>query len=158
MNEVIQFLKAALTPVTAVTAVIGCWIAIRQYQTKQLELRLARYDKRFKVYQALKDFIVDVIANPKISANAVRQFDIATNEATFLFEEDICEYLALVRRQAQEMGSLSLQIEELLADRQMNEKRSQLVQQKTKLADWFFDQLNDSKKNFERYLSVRDRK
>src|SRR5208283_1867662 len=75
MDETIQFLKAALTPVTAVTAVIGCWIPIRQYRTKQLELRLARYDKRFKVYQALKDFIADVIDNPKISADAVRRFD-----------------------------------------------------------------------------------
>jgi uncharacterized ubiquitin-like protein YukD len=158
VNEAIQILKAALAPVTAVTAVVGCWIAIRQYQSKQLDLQLARYDKRFKVYQALKDFIADVISDPKISSNAVRQFDIATNEASFLFEDDICEYLALVRQQSQAMGHLSLQIEELLADPQINEKRSQLVQQKIKLADWFFDQFKDSKKKFDRYLSVRDTK
>lgn len=158
MNETIQILKAALAPVTAVTAVVGCWLAIRQYQIKRLDLQLARYDKRFKVYQALKDFIAEVIADPKISPNSVRQFDIATNEASFLFEKDICEYLALVRQKSQEMGQLSLQIQELLADSQINEKRTQLVQQKVKLADWFFDQFHESKNKFEKYLSVRDKK
>jgi signal transduction histidine kinase len=157
MDEVIQFLKAALTPVTAVTAVIGCWIAIRQYQTKQLELRLARYDKRFKVYQALKDFISAVISERKIPANAVREFDIATNEASFLFEDDICEYLALVRKRAEEMNNLNSQIEELLANRERNPDRTRLVEEKTKLADWFFDEFKASKKKFERYLSVKDK-
>lgn len=157
MNETIQYLNAALTPVTAVTAVIACWIAVKQYQAKKLDLKLARYDKRFKVYQALKDFIADVIADPKISPNAVRQFDIATNEASFLFEEDVCEYLALVRQQSHAMGSLCLQIEPLLADRERNPERTRLVEEKSKLANWFFDQFADSKKKFERYLSVRDK-
>ena len=157
MDDAIQFLKAALTPVTAVTAVIGCWIAIRQYQTKQLELRLARYDRRFKVYQALKDFISAVISESKISANTVREFDIATNEASFLFYDDVCEYLTLVRNRAEEMNSLNSQIEELLVDRERNPERTRLSQEKQKLADWFFNEFAASKKKFERYLSVRDK-
>ena len=158
MNEAIQFLKAGLTLVTGVTAVVGCWIAIRQFQIKELDLRLARYDKRFKVYQALKDFIADVIDNPKISPDAVRCFDIATNEASFLFEDDICDYLILVRQRSQEVGHLSLEIEEnLSANREMNERRSQLVRQKQESLNWFFDQFSASKKKFESYLSVRDK-
>ena len=154
MDEIIQFLKAALTPVTAVVA---CWVALRQYQAKKLVLNLARYDKRFKVYQALKDFIADVIDNPKISPDAVRRFDIATNEASFLFEDDICDYLTLVRQRSQAVGHLSLEIEEdLSANREMNEKRSQLVRQNQESLSWFFDQFSSSKKKFERYLSVRD--
>ncbi|MCU0785022.1 MAG: hypothetical protein MUF81_13445, partial [Verrucomicrobia bacterium] len=98
MDGTIQFLKAALTPVTAVTAVIGCWIAIRQYQIKQLELRLARHDKCYRVYAALRDFISAVVSERRISVDTVRQFDVATNEASFLFGDDICEYLAFVRQ------------------------------------------------------------
>jgi hypothetical protein len=153
MNEVVQFLKAALAPIAALFA---CWVAFRQYQIKKLELRLARYDRRFKIYQALKDFIATVINDPKISADAVRQFDIATNEASFLFEEDVCEYLALIRRKSQSMADLSRRIEELLVDRQMNDERTVLVNEKLQLADWFFDQFHDSKNQFARYLSVRD--
>jgi len=156
MTDLLPFLNAALTPVTVVTAVVACWVAIRQYQAKKLDLKLARYDKRFKVYQALKDFIAGVIDEPSITAITVRQFDIATNEASFLFEDEVCNYLKLLRKRAEEMGSLTSQIERLLADRERNEDRTHLVRQKSELAEWFFNQFDDSKTKFEKYLSIKD--
>lgn len=157
MCEAIEFLKALLTPVTAVTAVIGCWIAIRQYQTKQFELRLARYDKRFKIYLALNDFVSAVISEPKMSANAVRQFDIATNEASFLYEDDICEYLALVRKKAEEMNRVNSQIEDLACRTERSSETTRLAAEKRELIDWFFNEFTASKKRFTKYLSMRDR-
>ena len=156
MKDAIEFLKAGLTIVTAATAVIGCWIAIRQYRTRESDLRLARYDKRFKVYQALKDFISAVISERRISPDAVRQFDIATSEASFLFGDDVCEYLTQVRKRAEEMNSLNSQIDQLLSDNQRNPERTRLVGEKTKLANWFFDEFTASKTKFERYLSVKE--
>lgn len=151
MCEWIKIFSGFLTPVIAL---VTTYIAIQQYRTNKTKLRLELYHQRFKVFEALMEFVGNVVSQ-QVSAETVKLFDAETNEASFLFGSDVCDYLALVRNKAAEIGQLSSQIEALMKY-PVNEERTKLVNQKVELIKWFYEQLPISKAKFAKYLAIAD--
>ncbi len=149
MKDIASGFAGFLTPVIAVTM---AYIAYQQYRTNNLKLKFDLYEKRFKIYQALMDFISFVVSFPEMNAEEVRKLDFARAESCFLFGEDIPPYLTSIRDKAAQINFINSQIKEL-ASLDRNSERTRLVNQKLKLIEWFYQQVDESKTNFCKYLS-----
>jgi hypothetical protein len=149
VEEIAGWLRGLLTPVIAV---IATYIAYQQYKNNKLKLKFDLYEKRFRVYQALVDFISFVISFPEIKVEEVRKLDSARAESHFLFGEDIPQYLLSVRDKAAQLTTLNSQVNEL-ASSDRNPERTKLVNQKLEVIEWFHQQLEESRKKFGKYLS-----
>ena len=75
-------------------------------EDRKLRLRLDLFERRFRVYQAVREFICDVSFG-KIGQEQVVQLDVAREEAFFLFAGDsnLLGYLEELRKKAEDYAS-----------------------------------------------------
>ena len=147
-----MFMNCIGNMLTPLIAVIATWIAYQQYHTNRLKLKFDMYEKRLKIYQALMDFIGTVTSFPEMKVEEVKKFDIARSESVFLFGKDIPQYLQTVRDQAAAITMLNSQIKELMSDERVP-ARTELVNEKLKIIDWFYKQVEIAQGKFSRYLA-----
>src|SRR5438046_2399403 len=62
-------------------------IKLDSQEQRQFQLRLDLYDRRFRIYQAVSDFIGNIISN-NVGQQQMIEFDLARKEACFLFAGD----------------------------------------------------------------------
>ena len=93
---------SVLTPIASVLAAItalalSTWVAYRQRQIQELQLRQNLFDKRYSIFQTVEDFMNYVLQNDgsiNIISAEFRRFRDAREQAEFLFETDVSKYLA----------------------------------------------------------------
>lgn len=93
-----------LTLLTIINAGIVAYVALRQHQLAKDKLKLDLFEKRFDIYKSLKSFIED-ISNPTIESKVKLYKD--TQEAVFLFEDDIIKYLDEILEKASKLYAIN---------------------------------------------------
>src|SRR6266540_3624673 len=147
-RDPIDLLAAALTPTIAL---LGIYIAWRQHRLQREKLRLALYERRFKVYRALMDFLGAVIRDAVVSVEGHRRFRIETAEAEFLFEKEVAAYLADVSKRALRFRELN---ERLRANAMpMGVDRTTVVEEESAELTWLSAQVEAGAGIFSPYLS-----
>lgn len=68
----ISILQGLLTPTMAA---FGGYIAWQQWKTEQNKLRLDLFDRRFLVFQALRDFMSEVRSRGRVSDRSLFEFN-----------------------------------------------------------------------------------
>ncbi len=124
MNVIINLFSAALTPVIAIITV---YIAYQQYQTNRYKLRLDLYDKRFKVFLGLREFLSNIIQNADVSNEAIFQFNLATSESVFLFDKEVSNYLQNIKEAAINIRKQNSRLHS--SNLPMGEERAKLAQE-----------------------------
>ena len=84
------YLAALLTPTVAV---LGSFIAYRQWRLAQNKLKLDLFDRRFSVYEAARTFLASIMTSGKAKDEEVFKFMVATREAKWLLNASVAEYL-----------------------------------------------------------------
>ena len=143
----VEIASACLTPVIAVLVVHIAW---QQHKTSRDNLRLALYEKRFRVYAGLNDLITAVIREADVSLEDLRKLDAATNERVFLFGNDIDKYIQEVRKKAVRLRHVNKQLH--YGDLPVGDRRNQLAEEDQGLLHWFTEQLSNSGEKFREYL------
>ncbi len=132
-----------------VIAAIVAYIAWQQHKTNRDKLRLDLYDRRFKVFDRVKIFVTDVFLEQRVSEEQLGQYRGATAEATFLFKDDILEYLKDVTKKAYELQRVNRAIKTNLSQ----EKHRQATDNQRVLLKWFGAQsAGGCVKRFKEYL------
>jgi hypothetical protein len=108
------------------------WIAYKQMRIAAAKLNLDLYEKRFKVFDAARQFLVDVVQSAHVDAGRVVAFNVVTADAVFLFEKEVEEYLDSLRDRILRLKRLKAQ--ETAADEYGEEEKRQ------KLGDLAADQ------------------
>lgn len=103
---------------------------------KERGLSVELYERRLRIYRAAKDLIGKVVAFAAIDMASVRQFGTDTEEAMFLFDQDVSEFLSELYRRAIRLATLS----EILKQEPLGERRIQHIDQQMQLVLWFNDQ------------------
>lgn len=87
-----NYLAALLTPTVAV---LGSFIAYRQWRTAQNKLKFDLFDRRFAVYEASRDLLASVMTSGKAKDEEVFKFKFlsATREAKWLLNNEVATYL-----------------------------------------------------------------
>jgi hypothetical protein len=150
MKAIIELLSAALTPVIALITV---YIAYQQYQTNRYKLRLDMYDKRFKVFLALREFISHILENADVSNEVIFKFNIATSESVFLFDKEIPNYLQDIRQAAINFRKQNIRLNS--SNLPVGEERNKLAQENSDLLNWLSNQFTTSEEKFAKYLRLK---
>jgi hypothetical protein len=75
--------------ITSSLAVLTFIFLVKQHQINKTHLKIAAYDKRIKIYNAVKDFIDHIIAGERADPSLTREFNVQIKEASFLFSEAV---------------------------------------------------------------------
>ncbi len=152
-REIIDLLSAALTSVTAVMVV---WIAYRQWKTDELRRRHETYEQRLRVYEAVQLYLVHIEQDAKVDLPQIVQMCAEASECTFLFGEEVQDYIDLLRQKGLKLRSLHSQL--YAPDGSSNlpdgEERNRGVEEEKKLLDWFIGQRDESRRLFRRHMGI----
>lgn len=76
------------------------WLAYRNHQVSRNQLKLALYDRRFKVYEAVKQLLVDATKTDTLTTDSVAAYLRGTTEARFLFDPPAVAFMDNIRKKA----------------------------------------------------------
>ena len=84
--------------VAAITSIFVAAVAFLQWRTAQQKAVLDLFDRRFKIYETVKNCVDQVGRNPQYFSEREKEFLKAVNEAYFLFGDDLHSYLEALRQ------------------------------------------------------------
>jgi len=143
----LQVLQGLLTPVIAMFAV---YIAYQQHKTARERLRLDLYNKRFSVYEALRDLLALIAREARVDLKHIFEFTGKTRDADFLFGAEVTGYIEEVRRRAIDFRYLS---DKLGADTlPAGPERDTIVEREHEHLEWFLGQFDIMQSMFRPYL------
>ncbi len=148
--ECLAVAQGLLTPLIALLAL---YIAFQQYIIGKRRLRLDLYDRRFAVFRALMDLHVRVFEAGAVNLQEIRVFMAKTNEASFLFDDEIPAYLGQVYQRAVDLMALNRKLES--TGLPTGEERTRASQESSALCAWFADELKSAKERFLPYLGFK---
>jgi hypothetical protein len=105
---------------------LGAWIAFKQVKIATAKLNLDLYDRRFKVFEAVRNLITQVMREAHVRLEDIRSFNLGVADATFLFESDVENYLTALRKKT---IALRTKVEQLRGMEEPNDRRNALVDQ-----------------------------
>jgi hypothetical protein len=99
----VQILQALAVPMIAA---VGAWVAIQQMRIARIKLQHDLYDRRYAVFQAVRRFLDEAVANSLVSSDTLRTFLVGTADAEFLFPDELAAYLVEMSRRARTAQSI----------------------------------------------------
>jgi len=137
----------------SVAVVVLAW---QQWRVADTKLRLDLFDRRYKVYDATKQFLAVIIREARFTHSQLIEFNIGTSDAEFLFRADVVDYLGQIRKRAVHMWTAQRLYEPL----PVGDERSRHVMAAHDDLSWLSDQITAMPKTFTPYLgfaTVRSR-
>ena len=94
----IPFCDAHRFDCAIVVSLVVAHVQYAQWRTANQKVVIDLYDRRLKVYGQLSRAIGPVVRDGEVSGAAFKDFMIAQTDATFLFGDDVLEYLKALRK------------------------------------------------------------
>ena len=116
---------------------------------KHRELSLELYDRRIRIYRTAKDLIGRVVALAAVDVDVVRQFGLDTEEAGFLFDQRVADFLAELYKRGISLEVLT----EILKQEPFGERRVQRVEKQMDLVLWFNGQFAELRSKMAPFLT-----
>src|ERR1700691_1638262 len=113
---------------TFIVAVIVAWIGLQQFFLAREKFKLDLFEKRFAIYKATQKFLVN-LGNPTLGFDVLIEFSRETQDALFLFEKEIVDYLDELHKKAGSLINTNLKCKQL----PMGTERFDLYEQETQL-------------------------
>lgn len=143
------YLAALLTPTVAV---LGSYIAYRQWHLAQNKLKLDLFDRRFSVFEAARSLIASIMTSGKAKDEDVFKFLLATREAKWLLDVSIAEYLdKQLYDKAIDLQTLDAELEGV----PVGEERTKNVSSQSEIKKWFAAQYKVLDEKFSPYLQLQ---
>jgi hypothetical protein len=124
-------------------------IALLQWRVADNKLRLDLFDRRYKVYDAARNFLASISRDASVTQSHLAEFNIGTSDAKFLFEPDVGEYLAEIRKRALHLRTTR---ELLKRPPASDDELVGLAQAESDAVLWLGDQITEMTKIFTPYL------
>ena len=152
-NESIQILQGLLTPFIACIAV---YIAYQQHKTARYRLRLDLYNKRFNVFNSTKSLLGKIARNGNVTNEELLDFLRSTDEAIFLFKQDISDYL----RELYEKGSTLQRFEKRINGSDFSKievkEKEKILDKRGEIFSWLTKQFKVCQQKFGEYLNFEN--
>lgn len=111
----VDLLTALLTPTIVL---FGSLIAFLQWRTNRNRLKHELFDRRYKQYEAVRDYLGSMLTSGRVENNLVLLSQ--TRGMEFLFDEDICKFVREIQLTASLFAALN---DELSSTSGENRKR-----------------------------------
>ena len=126
---------------------VAC-ILYLQYRLARQKFKLDMFDKRFSVYKATQKLLTIILVKGELEQQALFTFRADTQDAVFLFGQDIPSYLERIDKQVLELMVIPSRSQDL----PVGEERTRLCERKTELIGALMDELPRLKDIFAPYL------
>jgi len=77
---------------------VGAWLAWQQVGIARAKLQHDLYDRRYKVFNAVRDLISEVFEEGGASTKSLRAYFLATADAPFLLDDELSRYIDEIRK------------------------------------------------------------
>jgi len=149
MPLIVWYLQGFLTPVIGF---IATYIAFQQWKTKQLQLNLERYDRRLRIYEAVKKIIGIVTRDGDVKTEELLTFMTDAAQADFLFGSEIKQYIEEMYRRGIKLGAANKMYNHNRDKPGFNPQKT--VEEQTVQLNWFGQQYDVVTDKFKKYLNV----
>ena len=134
--------------IATLVAAIVAWTGYQQHLLAKEKFKLCLFEKRFAVYKGVQIFLTHISMKAKVDMDKLFEFRRDTQDAMFLFSDDIPKYLGSIDRKALDMWS---KVEEY-RDLPKGQERSRLCREETHLLHGLTKELPHLKDVFAPYL------
>lgn len=122
-------------------------MAAQQATIAHNKLRLDLFDRRYKVYEAIKKFLSQITTHTHFEMDHLTEYNVGTYDADFLFEDEIAAYVIEIRKKALEM-----RMHKKLMNVSQGEQHTIHVEAESAALAWLSGQLTTLKSTFAPYL------
>lgn len=134
--------------VAVIVAVVVACISYQQYKLSKDKFRLDLFEKRFSIYKGVQRFLTHILINGKVYLDKSDEFRRDTQDAIFLFGDEIPNYLDIIDKKALDMWATTEQYKDL----PVGKERSSLVSQESILLKELIAELPRLREVFSPYL------
>lgn len=137
-----------------VTIFIGIFVAFvgyQQYYVNKERFKLDLFEKRFKVYDSIRVLLIHMLSGAILEPERLFRFRSDTEDALFLFKEDVTNYIKLVDKKAVEYINMPERLRAFPA----GEYKSNILKEKSSLMKWIFEQQPRLQEVFAPYLKFK---
>src|SRR5208283_2344375 len=117
-------------------------------------ITLAIYDRRIGVYQIARQFVRDVCADLKPELKTILKFAWDTDEALFLFDKDLAEYLEMLFKKALRLRTTASIKDRMLTHPDEAQNYQAIMEEDTQLGLWFTEQPQEIRARFAPFLRL----
>jgi hypothetical protein len=110
------------------------------------------YDRRIHVYRILKDFLITVISAADVEISDLKKFAQDTDEALFLFDTKVAQYLDEVYQRAVRLRAAGQRIQH--REKVSDEDWRKAIEEDAEILNWFSAQFGESRSLFKPYLNI----
>jgi hypothetical protein len=140
-----------LTLITIIVGFLVEFIAYRQFILAKDRFKLDLFEKRFAIYKGVQSLLSYILEKGNVTLDKIFQFRAETQDAPFLFNDDIPLYLKEIDKNALHLWSTT---EQRKAKPQGNE-RSILAEKETELVKSLIGKLPELQNIFSPYLKFK---
>jgi hypothetical protein len=145
-------------PILSATAVfvvgaLGLYVAFRQWQTARTRVQLDLYDRRRPVYDAVVQFVGDVLTVGTPTYTRTIELAKDTQSATYIFGPEIGDYVRELERRADDTRAAEVKLQTTSAE----PDRKVLIEEIVTGRAWFQSQFGRLDRLFRPYLQLEAR-
>lgn len=140
-----------------ITVFLTIWVSIiiaivsyQQYKVAHVKLKLDLYEKRFAVFQGVREFLSIVLAKANFDMSEFYMFRAKTAEVDFLFGTDVVNFIKQVDKDALDFHVKKASLEGVA----VGNERSRLVEAEIKALEKLTNKITEIKVVFRDYLEL----
>ena len=137
--------------IATLVAVIVAWTGYQQHLLAKEKFKLCLFEKRFAVYKGVHIFLTHILMKAKVDMDKLFEFRRDTQDAMFLFGDNIPEYLGSIDKKALDMWAKEEEYKDLPA----GGERFNLSKEKLRLSKEVMGELPRLKDVFAPYLKFK---
>lgn len=127
---------------------------LRNRATGKPGVSLDLYDRRVPTYHKTMQFVRDVLKDLRPELKLILQFAADTDQAIFIFDENIAEYLANLFKRALRLHTLEFMRAQIQTGDGEADNFAALAREETDLAVWFSEQHGEIRARFAPFLRL----
>ena len=147
MTTLFPYLAPSATLIVGLSVAFIAW---QQWRVARNKLRMDLFDRRYKVYEATRQFLSVILRDATFKDSDLFTFYAGISDSEFLFRSDVVDYLTQMRKRAIEMQLHQKLCEPL----PLGDERPRHVQAAHDQLLWLDEQLTAMSKTFAPYLGL----
>lgn len=149
-RRLVKVMNILDTLLLIVIATSTAYIAYHYYRMDKAQANADLYENRLRIYREIVQLLSTITRDGDISRQVLQDFRAKTQEGTFLFGQEITDYIDKLHAQASKLRATNERLKS--ADLPVGEERDGVTVENSKQLIWLADQLPRLKKLFEPYL------
>jgi hypothetical protein len=134
---------------------VGACLAWQQVQIARVKLQHDLYDRRYRVFDAVRTLLAEVTTHANPPEDAISAFVRGTDDAVFLFDADLVAYLSEIRQRALRLRGINNTLDLLQPG---TAQRASAVTTASEHSLWLTEQLDCSVAKFSPFLKLDRRR